>query len=32
MAFAHRVFDMTLVKKSGDLELYRTPVTPEPKP
>ena len=27
MAFAHRVFDMTLVKKSGDLELYRTPVT-----
>ena len=32
IAFAHRVFDLTLVKKSGDLELYRTPVTTELKP
>ncbi len=32
MAFAHRVFDLTLVKKAGDLELYRTPVTTAPEP
>jgi hypothetical protein len=29
IAFAHQVFDLALVKKSGDLELYRTPVATE---
>jgi hypothetical protein len=29
VTFAHRVFDLTLVEKSGDLELYRTPLAPE---
>jgi len=32
MAFAHRVFDLTLVTKSGELELYRTTAAPELEP
>ncbi len=32
IAFAHRVFDLSLVTKSGGLELYRTPAAPPLQP